>query len=147
MSVTDYVVLGGVAVIMLASTVVVAATAMIVAKACTAFTVAIGQAQQLGIVGIATREEINMRRGQAAAAEVDEEEPNRPARTSLLEDYTPADLMAAARQMAERSGRGERSGRRPPREHNANENAATGGGGSDIESFEPEASSQNGRMA
>lgn len=105
------------------------------ARACAAWTVAIGQAQQLSLLGVATREEIDMRRGGTMQGEDLEEPPNAEARMELLERYSASDLMAAARKNAGDAGR--RQGPPPQRhgkEFNANDNAQM----PDDDAFEPE---------
>jgi hypothetical protein len=102
------------------------------AKAAQAWGVAIGQAQLLSGVAVATSEDVNMRRG-ATTTDDDEDPPNKAAHTALLDEFSPADLVAAARH----NGRRANTTRRPPREWNANDNAtAAAGTGADPDEFD-----------
>lgn len=133
MSTTDYIVVGVAVVVIVVAQIVNSFAVWQNARAAQAWGVAIGQAQLLSGVAVATAEDVNMRRGERTTDD-DEDPPNRSAHTALLDEFTPADLINAARQNARRQPP---PARKTPREWNANDNAtAAAGTGADVDEFD-----------
>lgn len=120
-----------VAVVVLAVLVTAVAAALVSwthARAAAAWTVAIGQAQQLALVGLETSEQVRARRGDHSAGEDDE---YREAHVGLVHGISDRELRDAAR-------RGAPGAQRPNREFNADENAGGGRFREPAEAFDGE---------